>query len=71
MIAICSRDLGPLKRATTQLSTAGLTADPWIGKRAQFTMHLECEKRDATAVVGVRRVDDQWRIVAFYVDIKD
>src|SRR5262245_7736497 len=71
MVATCSRDLGPLKRATTQLATVGLTADPWIRKRAQFTMRLDCEKKEATAVVAVRKRNDQWRIVAFYVDIKD
>jgi hypothetical protein len=53
------------------VATVGLTADPWIGKRAQFTMHLECEKKEATAVMVVRRRDDQWRIVGFYIDIKD
>jgi hypothetical protein len=71
MIASCSRQLGPLEQATTQLSTVGINVGPWTGKIAQYVMNLECEKKDGTLAIVVRKSGEQWRILGFHVNIQN
>lgn len=70
MIASCSKQLGPLKEATTQLSTVGINVGSATGKAAQYVMDLECEKKTGTLVILVRKSEQGWRILGFHVNIK-
>ena len=69
MIADISKELGPLKHATPQLTTVGYNLGAWSGKGAQDVIRLECAKGTATLVVVAQKAQDAWRILGFYVNM--
>lgn len=69
LIATFRRDFGSVRRITPTAASVGTNVGVWIGKFAQYTYSLDCEKGSATLVISVHRTEPGvWRILGFHVE---
>ena len=72
MITECSRALGRPKQQQTLMSSSGVAAGAGAGagKFASYIIELQCEKATAKVKINLRKADNRWLVLGFWVDIQ-
>jgi hypothetical protein len=70
LVATCSRELGAPKEQRTLVTSTGIGVGAPTGKFASYIIELKCEKGTATVTINIQKVKDDWRVLAFWVNVQ-
>jgi len=70
LMATCSRELGASKQQRTLVGSTGIGVGAPMGKVASYIIELECEKGTARVTINIRKIKDDWKVLAFWINVQ-